>query len=527
MGTQILTALLVGLLTAFAFQLLLTSLGIAIGVTALGFRFFSPAEAEIDLLESELESEVDLAVESEPKSTNAPMGFLAGLGLLLTINSVLFIACFLATKFSQIQGLLSGAIAGIIIWSAYFLILTWISSAAVSSLIGIVAGAITGGFRRLVAPLLAVFQEPEETPLTEETAIAIIRQEVQKAFSGIDLDQFNAPFPVPSASTSIADQDLQLNPQAIAFLLEQVDDLPGFLQTHTPLDQAEIEQTVEQLQELQEIGESPLGESANSLEGLTGVWEKFTAYLRYTNAKHLTPDQVQGKLEQLITEAEENSGLQLSVAVEQVPEQVFEQIATVKGLLKRRKGLEKKRRRQILQRVESTWQHILQTRAAEVPPEAVDDDGADAKAPIDLGAIREQLPQWLTVSSVLAWSLQQQLKRVDWEQVRDRLSLPDLEEISLEQLSLEQLTQVPQRWGESHVVPQIEAVKAQVMERIDQLQGQIQQRIEGVKLQTQQRLEDTRRAAMVAAWWLFATASTAAISAAIAGGLATQVPDLY
>jgi hypothetical protein len=37
-GSQILAALIVGLLVAFAFQLLLTTFGVAVGITALGFR---------------------------------------------------------------------------------------------------------------------------------------------------------------------------------------------------------------------------------------------------------------------------------------------------------------------------------------------------------------------------------------------------------------------------------------------------------------------------------------------------------
>lgn len=515
MWTQILTALLVGLLIAFAFQLLLTSLGIAIGVTTLSFQ-------------SQTAQDSDEAIAQSPSmQSTAQIGFFAGLSILLTINSVLFLAAFLATKVSQIEDLLSGAIAGIIIWSAYFLILTWLSSTAVSSLVGLIFSTATGGFRRLVTTVTKAFGGEEETPLTSEMAIAMIRQEVQEAFSSIDLGQMNPPLTVNADSTEtepekVDPKQLKAITTQLATLLEDQGDLSSFLQDHTTLTAEEIEQIVAQLQE---IPHSTL--TANDDELTRVLWQKFTAYLRHTPPKHLTPNQAQHKLEQLIEETQQNPEFKGFL-----PD--FDR-SSLETLLKRRKGLEKKQRKQILQQVEVTWnqavqpgsesRNFLQTLYEQLP-------GVE----LDLDSIEQHLPEGLTVSSVVAWSLQQQLKRIDWQKIsdpivplRDRLSSMNLDALPLEQLSTElqsatqQLINVPQQWTDNQVLPQIEAVRTQVTQQLDQLQTKIQQRIDSWKLQTQHRLEETRKAAMIAAWWLFATASTAAISAAIAGGLATQV----
>lgn len=191
-GSQLLAALVVGLLTAFALQLLLTNLGVAVGISALGFwsADASPQAASApDATEAEDETDASSGSNSSGSNAVGVIGFAAGSGILLTINTVLFAACWLATRFSQVQDPVAGAITGIVIWSAYFLLLTWASSTAISSLVGSLLGSAAGGFRQIVSTVSAALSQSDAEPLTEARAIATIRQEIQAAISGADVQQ--------------------------------------------------------------------------------------------------------------------------------------------------------------------------------------------------------------------------------------------------------------------------------------------------------------------------------------------------
>ncbi len=180
-GTQILATLLTGLLMAFAFQLLLTNLGIAAGITALGFQTAPRSNPEPP-------------ANPEPKDSNQQsgtirlIGIAAGLGILLTLNTVLFAACFLAVKLSLVQDSLLGAILGIVIWSAYFLLLTWISSTAVGSVLTSLLGSVTSGLRKIIEAIALPFRpESSSLQLDDPEAIATLRHAVQSALNPTDL----------------------------------------------------------------------------------------------------------------------------------------------------------------------------------------------------------------------------------------------------------------------------------------------------------------------------------------------------
>lgn len=175
---QTFVAIVAGLLMAIAFQLLLTNLGIAIGVTALGLRWVKKADAE------------DAEAVTKPAKGNAvgTIGLAAGLGILFTINVVLFAACFLAGKLSLATSPFVGGIIGVVIWAAYFLLLLWLSSSAVTSIVGLILGSATAGLRSLVSAISAVLNPKDDSPyMTETAAMNAIREEVRSALKSDDM----------------------------------------------------------------------------------------------------------------------------------------------------------------------------------------------------------------------------------------------------------------------------------------------------------------------------------------------------
>jgi ElaB/YqjD/DUF883 family membrane-anchored ribosome-binding protein len=168
----IFATLLTGLLIAFAVQLLLTSFGIAAGVTAIGYL---------------PEPKSDEATSDPSKSRGGVVRFAIGAGTLLTVNGVLFVACFLAVKLSLSGGIIIGAILGVVIWAAYFLIWVWVSSQAVGSLLGAIFGTLASGLQGLMATVMEAVSGRKSQSITDalrqqiatqESALKALQQEI-------------------------------------------------------------------------------------------------------------------------------------------------------------------------------------------------------------------------------------------------------------------------------------------------------------------------------------------------------------
>jgi len=101
-GPQFFIALIAGVVLAFAFQLLLTNLSVAAGLSYMGNQ----------------------SHESSPAHGDSPqvrhIGKKVGTWTLITVTIALFFACLLAVKLSLISSPGLGAIVGLVVWATYF-----------------------------------------------------------------------------------------------------------------------------------------------------------------------------------------------------------------------------------------------------------------------------------------------------------------------------------------------------------------------------------------------------------------------
>jgi nucleoid DNA-binding protein len=72
----------------------------------------------------------------------------------------------------------------------------------------------------------------------------------------------------------------------------------------------------------------------------------------------------------------------------------------------------------------------------------------------------------------------------------------------------------------NRIIDRVEGVRTNVLHRAERIQERIQSRLADLKYQAQAQAEATRKSAATAAWWLFATAFTSGVAAAIAGAIA-------
>lgn len=169
-GGQFLAALLSGVILAFGFQLLLTNLSVATGVSYLAHS------------------------SNESSSSNGNSNIIKTIGIafgawtLITVSVALFFACWLAVSLGRYDEPLLGITLGLVIWATYFSLLTWISSTTVGSLIGSVVKSATDSFQTLfgtaTAAIGAKTASSEIVKTAEETAAAVRREFTD----GLDVD---------------------------------------------------------------------------------------------------------------------------------------------------------------------------------------------------------------------------------------------------------------------------------------------------------------------------------------------------
>ncbi|PSB20713.1 hypothetical protein C7B65_06645 [Phormidesmis priestleyi ULC007] len=173
-GPRFFVALISGLVLAFAFQILLTNLSVAAGISYLG---------------RSSDSDQDHNPESgSVGGTIRKIEFAVGLWTLITVSIALFVACLLAVKLSLLSSAVLGAIVGLVIWGAYFVLLVWFSSTTVGSLIGSLVNSATSGFQAILGTATAAVGAKainQQVVSTAEAAAAAVRRELGNAVDPI------------------------------------------------------------------------------------------------------------------------------------------------------------------------------------------------------------------------------------------------------------------------------------------------------------------------------------------------------
>ncbi|MDB9375362.1 MFS transporter [Nodularia sphaerocarpa] len=168
-GPRFFVALISGVILAFAFQLVLTNLSVAAGISYLGRPSDSDGVVEVGSF----------------GGTIRKIGTALGLWTLVTVTIALLIACFLAVKLSLlVLDPRLGAILGLVIWGAYFLLLVWVSSTTVGSLVGSVVNSATSGFQAIMGTATAALGAKavnQQVVATAEAAASAVRREFGNA----------------------------------------------------------------------------------------------------------------------------------------------------------------------------------------------------------------------------------------------------------------------------------------------------------------------------------------------------------
>lgn len=169
-------ALVVGVLLAVAFQMLLTALTAATGVSSIGSledRYRHPEE--------------------HPRTHNPFARAVSAIGAwtLVTTSFSLFLATLLAVRLSMVSNTLIAVILGLSIWAAFYAVMTWLEIRSIRSFLGGLFHTAGLGLRSSFDAIHQVFKRSDESRFRHaaEDAARAVRREIAGAFKHYDLEK--------------------------------------------------------------------------------------------------------------------------------------------------------------------------------------------------------------------------------------------------------------------------------------------------------------------------------------------------
>jgi hypothetical protein len=319
MGTPpVLVTLFTGLLIAFAVQLLLSTFGIAAGITAIGYLPGVQAAKPDEALEEEAEAETKVAGHA---GTAGKIGFAVGAGTLLTVNTVLFVASFLAVKLSLVSTLTLGATLGIVIWAGYFLVLTWLSSKAAGSVMGLVTGAVSVGVQGFMTTAMTALGRNKDAKNAATALPAAIDNRLAAAESSLETLQTQLEANTRTVETTLQSYVQTLQPpkldlerirNEVAAILANAE-LPSVSQK-TALSRIDRQTLADLVSRRTDFSKHDINQVVDQLEA---VWQEvtggndaiadLTTFLQSASPDQLTPDAVNDRLKHLRAEAQQDA----------------------------------------------------------------------------------------------------------------------------------------------------------------------------------------------------------------------------
>ncbi|MGB3310113.1 MAG: MFS transporter [Nodosilinea sp.] len=295
-GPQFFIALVSGLMLAFGFQLLLTNLSVALGISILG-RGSSGKHSS-----------------SSDSSSSPPIATAAGLWTIVTVSLALFLGCLLAVKLSLLDSFLLGAITGLVIWGTYFCLLFWVSSTTVGSLIGSVVKTATSSFQSLMGTAtsaLGARAASNQVVATAEATASAVRQELMAGWDNTNikdtLRDYISTLRSPSIDTTALESEFErlLKESGVAAQVDrdsltQIDRsaFEQLVSRRTDLSPQETRRIADRLYQswCRAVGQT---EDRNSLAHLTD-------YLKSAQRDQLVSGQLRDRLDQLLSNEKNN-----------------------------------------------------------------------------------------------------------------------------------------------------------------------------------------------------------------------------
>jgi hypothetical protein len=530
-GPYFFLAILAGLALAVGFQLLLTNLSFAAGVSALRV---GPGEDEPEASSS-----------GERRTLGARARRLTasvGLWAVVTASLALFFASWLAVELSLTISAFIGAIIGLVIWSLFYLVMTTVQATAAWTLVGNLLRTAGTGLRAAWGGVSGALSRSDEARMSA-AATRVTRAVREELFRDVRMDQVReevrdyirqlSPKPLNPAEVRqevqqlLTDTELQSVAQHADAPQIGGDTVVSVLRARPASEgrrvttrdvQAVAHGMDEALRVIKDeafsgkdrvsaVADAALRLGGRSAEDAASIRARVEAWLRSTGKEELDPDGIKRDLERLLAEPA------LGLAALRDRARLVDR-ETVEAVLAQRSDISPEEAHRIVETVEG-WARALGARGNAARPElAAARDRATAKVrsyleslkrpELDYEAIRADVERLLDEPGLGVEALAERVRAIDRDTVKSILaSRRDISETDAER-----------------ILQQVEAARDSVSRRVRALRDEVERRLLAARDETLRQAEEARCTAASAAWWSVATAIVSAIAAAFGGMVA-------
>lgn len=516
-GAHLVVGLVAGVLLAIAFELVLTNLSVAGGITALGARRDRGDQPQ-----------PSGAAGGDAERTPVPRRVVSGIGLWMLVSTsiALFAASWLAVEISGVANAFSGVIIGLVVWAAFLLLMVYWEALAVSSLLGSAFRAATGGLRTVAGATRSLFGGAGSA--TAHAAAAAARQELfdekdphdlrkwlesmveRMRTPNLDYKRIRKEVERVLEDTGVAQHAREGQPVGLADV---------YPDPEQPAAGAQAEQGSRLKRVVDEVlsalqAPSPGAAAGQLSRWITGSTGDFKAgmeqYLRNAQRDELDPEAIKRELTLLAKDPRAGAHA-LAERLRHVDRDA------IVALLKQRPDLDEEHANRIVDNCLGARDALLGGAGK-----------ARGSAHERVGAARERLRGYfgglqrdeLSYDDIVnEFQLLLRDPRSGWQAMRDRLARMDRETIKAVLGSRANTS--PE--DAERMVARIEKARDEAISRWertrDQVTGKAHQAMDGLR----SGAEETRRTAATAAWWMVGASVASGICAAVAGAIAVNV----
>lgn len=545
---QFFVSLLAGVLLAIGFQVLLTSLSVAAGISAVG--------------NVEKKAHKNNSHSSKDHSSSTPMGvkISSGMGMwtLITCSIALFFASLLAVKLSLLGNVIIGITLGLVIWAAFFTTMAYLEVKSVSTLLGSLINTAVSGIRSSASALQSMFQTSPYTKVEDiaEKTVHSIRQEMEQSInmndikakideyvdrmehSGPDYEQIKRDF------INIL-KDVRIEEETSTGGGKQVTDIFVKLASEQPnlskQDVKKLSGIFNEARQAVKSGDTQEDKAKKVAAQFTSASEEdvdqyvrqIEDYLRNTGKEELSPETIRQDIERISQDPRHARSI-LSNRVKQMDRSTFV------ALLEQNKNMNHEKAEKVAGYVEQAMDFVKnkmtststatenRTREVQYGAEArtnemqaqADSKSSDKKSQLE-GKIKNYFDRMnrpeLSYDS-LKWDIEKIMHdpKSGFSVVRNRLNQFDRETLIALLTNNDKLS----RSDVDRIATKVEETKSDVLARVEKMEAEANRRIEQAKNEAIHQAENARKTAASAAWWLFATALVSGLAAAAGGWVA-------
>jgi len=552
---QFFVSLLAGILLAIGFQVVLTALSVAAGVSALGN--IQKKANKASGTNAQQDSSSDRPGGSSRSGSPVGVKISSGLGAwtMITVSIALFFASLLAVKLSLIGNVIIGITLGLVIWAAFFTTMAYLEIRSVSSLLGALINTAFAGIKQTMSALQDMFTRSQTSKIEDiaDHTIRKVREEMadnldmyairdkvdeyvnrmdERAQQAPDYEQMKQDFINILRDVRIEEKT---EPETQGQETEIFFKLASEQSNLSKQDVKKMGGVFQQAKQAVQSGETNEDKAKKVATQFTSASEqdidnyvaKIEDYLRNTNRTELEPDEIRNDIESIIQNPKEAQHI-----IQRRAGQMDRD--TLVALLETNKKMDHAKAEKVVSHVEKALDFVAKKtdqasskargQAQQAQGQAASaQQQADGQSRQRAAGLENRLRDYLSRTNrpeiqydTLKWDIERIMNdpKSSPQIVRNRLSQFDRETF----VQLLTANDKISRQDIHRLADKVDQTRQQVIDKVTEVEVETQRRIEQAKQEALLQAENARKTAAAAAWWLFGTAVVSGIAAA-AGGL--------